>query len=146
MATMTISITVQARGVTWTRTASLDVDTALYQQGEMRNTAYMASEAVSGASGIHSYSGCAALVVANKAKGSVFAVQALGASGSLGTYILPTYLPLILLSGVGGGYTGAANTSASATDVPDEDITHIVNGPVLGTQNTHTLAGLKAIS
>jgi hypothetical protein len=146
MATMTITITVNAKGVTWSRTAQIEVDTALYQQGQARNSTYMAAETVSGGNALHSYSGLAALVVASKARGSLYGVSVYGSGGELGTYILPAYLPLILFSGVGGGFGGAANTSAAGTDLPDEEITHMTNGPVIGTQNTQTIAGLKAIS
>ena len=145
MATMTIRITVQAKGITWSRTATVDVDTANYQQGFSAPAAF-AIEGTASSVGTHSYSGIAVGVVANKAKGSV-AQLSLCSSGAYvaGAYVQP-HLPFIFYSGAGGGFTGAINGSATATDTPTVDVQYISPIVVLGTQNIHSLAGLKVIS
>jgi hypothetical protein len=150
MATMTITITVSAKGVTWSRTAQIEVDTALYQQGDIQGQSLAASEGVPSAAGIHSYSGIAAAFVANKARGSLALVQLADyddpTTNYLGAYYIPTHLPFIMYSGVGGGFNGAANASGTSTDTATEDVNNIVTSLLYGASNTHTLVGLKAIS
>ena len=68
MATMTIRITVQAKGVTWSRTATVEVDTAQFTQGNAGGAYLFGSEGTANVLGQHSYSGIAVGVFANKAK------------------------------------------------------------------------------
>jgi hypothetical protein len=95
MATMTIKVTVNAKGVTWSRTASIEVDTANYQQGNNINGGVFGIEGLGTNQGTHSYSGIAVGVVANKGRGSVAQVGLYNAGDYVaGAYILPT-LPFI---------------------------------------------------
>lgn len=146
MATMTIRISVIAKGVTWTRTANVEVDTALYQQGFTTNASLFGVEGISPNTGQHSYAGIAVGVVANKAKGSLAHVALNNASVYVAGAFIQTQVPFIFYSGAGGGFTGAMNGSATATDLPTVDATSITCLTILGSPNTHSLAGLKAIS
>lgn len=147
MATMTITITVSCNGVTWSRTASVEVDTASMQDGLGANALLFGTEAVTSANnGMHSYGGLAVGVFANKAKGSIGLLQ-LNNGSLLQMFVgVTTYLPVIVYSGAGTGFNGAFNTSATATDVADEDIAYVVQTVFTGSQKTTALVGLKAIS
>lgn len=147
MATMTITVAVSCNGTTWSRTASIEVDTASMQDGYAGGSLIFHTESVAtGSLGRHSYGGIAVGVFANKAKGSIGALT-LNNGSSLQMIIgVVSYLPVIVYSGAGTGFTGAYNTSATATDVADEDIAFIGNSVIMGTQKTTALVGLKAIS
>ena len=146
MATMTITITVSCNGVTWSRTAAVEVDTASMQNGYAAGQILFGTEAVASANGIHSYSGIAVGVYANKAKGSI-GLLALNNNSGVQMFIgVTTYLPVIVYSGAGTGFTGAFNASATATDVADEDILSMGQSIITGSINSTALVGLKAIS
>lgn len=147
MATMTITVTVSCNGITWSRSAAVEVDTASMQDGNGGNAILFGTEAVTSANnGMHSYGGLAVGVFANKAKGSIGLLQLNNGSGVQMFIGVTTYLPLIVYSGAGTGLTGAFNTSATATDVADEDIAYVVQTVIIGSQKTTALVGLKAIS
>jgi hypothetical protein len=145
MATMNITVSVICNGTIWRRTASIEVDTASIRDGSTSAFVFGA-EAETPSLGMHSYSGIAVGVFANKAKGSIGSV--LLNNGSTVEMItgLVTYLPLIVYSGAGTGFTGAFNTGATATDVPDEDVATLSMSVFIGTQKTTAIVGLKAIS
>lgn len=147
MATMNITVTVNCNGIIWSRTASVEVDTANIQDGNGANATLFGTEAItSTGNGMHSYSGLAVGVFTNKAKGSIGLLQ-LNNGSSLEMWAgVVTYLPLIVYSGAGTGFTGAFNTSATGTDVADEDIAYVVHSIFTGAQKTTALVGLKAIS
>ena len=147
MATMTITVTVSCNGITWSRSAAVEVDTASMQDGYGANGILFGTEAVTTANnGMHSYGGLAVGVFANKAKGSIGLLQLNNGSGMQMFVGVTTYLPLIVYSGAGTGLTGAFNTSATGTDVADEDIAYVVQTVIIGSQKTTALVGLKAIS
>lgn len=147
MATMTITIAVSCNGITWSRTASVEVDTASMQDGYSGGASIFHTESVAtGSLGRHSYGGIAVGVFANKAKGSIGALTLNNGSSLQMIVGVVSYLPVIVYSGAGTGLTGAYNTSATATDVADEDIAFIGNSLIMGTLKTTALVGLKAIS
>lgn len=146
---MTITVTVNAKGVKWSRTASIEVDTAQYQQGDVRNTPLFGSEGTATTIGLHSFAGHGIGIYTNKARGAVSQLMFYNSAiDILGGVLLPTYLPFILYAPSGTGFTGAMGNSASsgASDVPDEDVNTVGVAPYIGTQNTQALVGLKAIS
>jgi hypothetical protein len=49
-------------------------------------------------------------------------------------------------SGAGTGFTGAFNTSATATNVADQDVAILTLSRIIGAQKTTAIVGLKAIS
>lgn len=144
---MTITITVNAKGVTWSRTASIEVDTAQYQQGDAVQAILFGSEAVRTTGlGMHSYDAIAVLFVANKAKGSI-GIATIANSGSASIRpLVTTYLPLIVYNGAGTGFTGAFNTSGKGTDTPTGDNIGLAIAVVMGASQTQAIAGLKATS
>lgn len=146
MATMSIRVTVQAKGLTWSRTATVEVDTAQFQQGNNTNVGLFGVEGSASNYGTQSYTGIAVGVVANKAKGSVAQVSLFSSAAYVAGAYIQTHLPFIFYSGAGGGFTGAVNGSATATDLPTVDVEQIFPLRVLGSQNIHSLAGLKTIS
>lgn len=146
MATMTIRITVQAKGITWSRTATVEVDTAQFTQGNAGGAYLFGAEGTANTVGQYSYSGIAVGVFANKAKGSMVSLIASTSSADLGGHFVKTHLPFIFYSGAGGGMTGAMNASSTSTDLPSEDVNSLKFGYLLGTLNIHALTGLKAIS
>lgn len=147
MATMTITIAVSCNGITWSRTASVEVDTASTQDGYGAGALLFGTESVAtGNNGRHSYGGIAVGVFANKAKGSIALVQLNNGSGVSLLAGVVTYLPLIVYSGAGTGLTGAFNASATATSVADKDIAYVTNSIIMGAQKTTALVGLKVIS
>ena len=144
---MSITITVSCNGVTWSRSAAVEVDTASMQDGPGGAGILFGTEAVTTTSyGMHSYGGIAVGVFANKAKGSIGLLK-LNNGSSLEMLVgVTTYLPVIVYSGAGTGLTGAFNTSATGTDVADEDIAYVGHTIITGSQKTTALVGLKAIS
>jgi len=147
MPTMTITVAVSCNGTTWSRTASIEVDTASMQDGYGLNATLFGTEAMTSTSnGMHSYGGIAVGVFANKGKGSVGLMTI---SNSSGLSIMPcvtTYLPLIVYSGAGTGLTGAFNTGGTDTALADQDIAVVTNSVIIGAQKTTGLVGLKVIS
>ena len=144
---MSITITVSCNGVTWSRSAAVEVDTASMQDGYGANGTLFGTEAItSNNNGMHSYGGIAVGVFANKAKGSIGLLKLVNGSSLEMLIGVTTYLPVIVYSGAGTGLTGAFNTSATATDVADEDIAYVVQSIITGSQKTTALVGLKAIS
>ena len=143
MATMTITITVNAKGVTWSRTASIEVDTAQYQQGNTLNTPLFGPEGTPTVIGQHSYAGIAVGFVANKGKGAVAMVQLLGGSTSILAWI-PTWTPFLFYHSQSLG--GAFNATLTGTDLPDLIAESFITQAIIGSSNTQSLAGLKAIS
>jgi hypothetical protein len=146
MATMNITVTVNCNGIIWSRTASIEVDTASMQEGNTGAGLTFGAEAETPSYGMHSYSGIAAGVFANKAKGSIGSVTLNNGSTVSMVAGVTTYLPLIVYSGAGTGFTGAFNTSATATEVPDEDVAILTLSRIIGAQKTTAIVGLKAIS
>jgi hypothetical protein len=144
MATMNITFTVTTGNVVWSRTASIEVDTAMVQTGGA--TAVFGTEAAAPGIGTMSYSGAGAVMFANKGRGSlVKLLLADGVNTALGP-ILQTHLPFVIYSGVGTGFTGAFKASATAAHTPDNDLISTTYGLVSGTLNTTAVVGLKAIS
>ena len=147
MADMTIQIIVSAKGLTWSRTATIEVDTAMAQTGSTNAlSTVLGTEAASSSLGIHSFAGMGVGFFANKARGSLTSIIFNGSGGYLSGVMLPSHLPFILYAGAGTGFTGATNGSASATDVPDEDIASATIAAKFGVQNTQSIIGLRAIS
>lgn len=143
MATMTITVTVSCNGITWSRSAAVEVDTASMHDGNSGLATLFGPDSGGGTTlAMHSYSGVGVGVFANKAKGSIANVT-LNALIEAG---VPTYLPLIVYSGAGTGFTGAINSSATATAVADQDLTYVTFATLTGTQKSTALVGLKAIS
>jgi hypothetical protein len=141
MPTMTITITASGNGVTWSRSASIVVDTALIQTGD--SGSIFATEG--GGVGTISYSGAAVVLFANKARGSLVKLLLNEGTTPLGP-ILPTHLPFVMYSGVGTGFTGAAKFSATATHTPDNDLVGASYSLLTGPLNNASLVGLKLIS
>lgn len=140
---MTIRVTVTCNGITWSRTATVQVDTASTHDGNSGQATLFGPDSGGGTTlGMQSYSGLSVGVFANKAKGSIASVT-LNALIDAG---VPTYLPLIVYSGAGTGLTGAINSSATSTDVADQDLTFVTFATMMGAQKTTALVGLKAIS
>ena len=147
MATMTITIAVSCNGITWSRTASVEVDTASMQDGYGANSLLFGTEAMTTTNnGMHSYGGIAVGVFANKAKGSVGLMIISNSSGSSIQPCVTSYLPLIMYSGAGTGLTGAFKTGGTSTALADQDIAVVSNSIVIGAQKTTALVGLKVIS
>lgn len=147
MATMTITVAVSCNGTTWSRTASIEVDTASMQDGNGLNGSLFGTEAMTTTgNGMHSYGGIAVGVFANKAKGSVGLMTISNSSGSFIQPCVTSYLPLIVYSGAGTGLTGAFKTGGTATALADQDIAVVTNTIVIGAQKTTGLVGLKVIS
>lgn len=135
---MTITIAVTAKGVTWSRTATLEVDAAIYRNGKSAGQ-FFGTEGSTSQLGLHSYSGLAAALFANKAKGATALLQFNGSD--YGVY-LPTWMPFVAYAGA----TAFIGHSASATDLPDTDLTYAVNSSMHGAIDMQALAGLKPIS
>jgi hypothetical protein len=145
MATMNITVSVICNGTIWRRTASIEVDTANMYEGSLSGPISGAEGETPGV-GMYSYSGIAVGVFANKAKGSIGSVLLNNGSSVNMVAGVVTYLPLIVYSGAGTGFTGAFNTGATATDVPDEDVAIASLSGIAGALKTTALVGLKAIS
>ena len=146
MATMTITITVNAKGVKWSRTASIEVDAAQYQQGNSRNSALFPPEGTASSMGIHSFAGMAVALFANKSKGAVHELYFYTGSTMTSGVSLSTYHPFVLYAGVGTGFSGAINGSATDTDTPTLDADYALLGAFTGAQTSQALVGLKPIS
>jgi hypothetical protein len=148
MATMTIRVTVQSGSFIWTRTAAVEgIEAVSLQTGTVGNADLGGSVSAGGKIGLYSYSGIAVAVVVNKAKGSIVKVNAYNVGDALiGSSVIPNYMPFIIYGGAGTGFTGALNSSASATDVPDEDLDYIKVAKYVGASLTDTLYGFKLIS
>jgi hypothetical protein len=148
MATMNITVTVNCNGIIWSRTASVEVDTASMQDGNSGGSITFGTEATTTTSyGMHSYSGIGVGVFTNKARGAVGVVSLFNSDRTvISTSAVMTYLPLIVYSGAGTGFTGAFDASATGTDTPDEDICSVTMSTISGARRTTALVGLKAIS
>ena len=148
MASMTIRVTVQSGSTVWTRTSVVEnIEAVLQQPGTVGTSNLGGSSATAGRVGLYSYSGVAVAVMVNKAKGSLLKVSAYNVSDDLiGAAVIPTYLPFIAYGGAGTGFTGALNSSATGTDLPDEDLDYVDTLPVLGVRLTDSLYGFKPIS
>ena len=145
MATMSITIRVNGNGTTWSRTAVVEVDTAMIQTGGGTG-AIFGTEAAAPGIGTMSYSGAGVVMFSNKARGSLVKVLlADGTNAPLGP-LLPTHLPFVIYSGVGTGFTGAFKPSATAAHTPDNDLISATYAVAVGTLNTASLVGLKLIS
>jgi hypothetical protein len=148
MASMTIRVTIQNGSFLWTRTAVVeDLDSVSFQTGNVGSLDLGGSTAVGGRAGLHSYNGIAVAVMVNKAKGSLLKVNAKNVDDdAIGSAVIPTYMPFIAYGSAATGFTGSLGTSATATDVPDEDLDYINTTPYVGTRLTDTLYGFKLIS
>ena len=145
MATMTITITASGNGVTWSRSAAIEVETAMIQTGGGTG-AIFGTEAAAPGIGTMSYSGAGVALFSNKARGSLVKVLlADGTNSPLGP-LLPTHLPFVIYSGVGTGFLGAFKPSATAAHTPDNDLVSATYTVAVGTLNTASLVGLKLIS
>ena len=144
---MTIKVTVNAKGVTWSRTTTIDVDTAAYQQGDLTTSRIGGSETIGQGASIYSYAGIAVAVLANKAAASLATYIATDSSdNAVATVVVPTTLPFLMYGGAGTGFTGAVNATATSTALPTIDLDSIVTSILMGTSETHSIIGLKAIS
>ena len=145
MATMTITITASGNGVTWSRSADIEVDTAMIQTGGGTG-AIFGTEAAAPGIGVMSYTGAGVVLFSNKARGSMVKVLLSdGINSPLGP-LLPTHLPFVMYNGVGTGFLGAYKPSATATHTPDNDLLSATYTVAVGTLNTASLVGLKLIS
>lgn len=149
MATMAITVTVQSGSFVWTRSASVtDIDVVGNTSGDTSFKVMASSEGVTSPGiGLHSYDGTAVLIIANKSKGSLTRLRMNNASDApIAGFLIPQWLPLILYSSSGGGFTGAAKFTATSTDLPDQDIASVQAVRYMGGLDVQLLYGLKLIS
>jgi hypothetical protein len=139
---MNITVTASSGGTTWSRTASIEVDTAASHQGQTPGSSYIyGTEAQAPELGVHSYSGIAVGIFANKGKSQKMYVILSGTVGI--SPLVQTHMPLIVYSGAGTGFTGAINTSGTSTDTCTVDITKV---SLMTNGTSASVVGLKAIS
>jgi hypothetical protein len=147
MADMTITVTVTARGVSWSRTTTIEVDAALYQQGDLTTSRIGGSETIGQGASLYSYSGMAVAFLANKAISSLAVLIGTDSSdNAITSPIIPPCVPFIYYGGAGTGFTGAINATATSTDLPTVDLDSVVTSMAMGVSETHSIVGLKAIS
>jgi hypothetical protein len=139
MATMTITITVNAKGVKWSRTATIaDIDaTALIVNENVTATASSNS--------LSSYPSIAVGCVVNNGQGTLAKVSAVNGTAVL-TFVANGALPVIFYNGAGTGYTGGVSSGASNTGSPNTDIESIGIGQYVGTPMCSSLFGYKPTS
>lgn len=146
---MAITVTVISGSFSWTRSTAIeDIDVVGSTSGETAFSILASAETVASPGvGLHSYGGTAVLVVTNKSKGAVTRLRMNNASDApIAGFLVPQWLPLILYSSAGGGFTGATKFSATATSLPDQDIASVQTLRYLGAVDVQLLYGLKLIS
>lgn len=146
---MTITITVSAKGFTWSRSGSIsDIDAAIVHTSERTETQVVgASDGTELGDGMHSYNAVAVACIVNSGPGSLLkALTVNDSDATTGGAAVSPNLPFIVYNSAGGGFTGGVSSGASATITPTDDIDRIQLETLMGTPIAQVLIGLKPTS